>query len=95
MKLLKINTETGMFIEDVILPSVPTVTVNDPDGNPAQIPDPQYITTPCPAGFYWPRWDGEKWVEGGEAPVPVEPEPTDSEVLADLIQLLVDKEVIY
>ena len=90
MKLLKINTETGMFIEDVILPSVPTVTVDE-----QTIPDPQYITTPCPAGFYWPRWDGAQWVEGGEAPVPVEPEPTDSEVLADLIQLLVDKGVIF
>ena len=23
------------------------------------------IETPCPDGFYWPKWDGEKWVEGG------------------------------
>ena len=26
-------------------------------------------------GFYWPKWNGTKWVEGGTAPEPVEPEP--------------------
>ena len=26
------------------------------------------IETPCPDGFYLPRWDGEKWIEGGQAP---------------------------
>jgi len=26
-------------------------------------------------GFYLPKWDGETWEEGGQAPDPVEPEP--------------------
>ena len=26
-------------------------------------------------GFYRPRWNGAEWVEGGQAPEPVEPEP--------------------
>ena len=26
-------------------------------------------------GFYLPRWNGAEWVEGGQAPEPVEPEP--------------------
>ena len=26
-------------------------------------------------GFYLPRWNGTEWVEGGQAPEPVEPEP--------------------
>ena len=34
---------------------------------PGGTPDPAYIDTPCPPGFYWPRWDGEKWVEGRTA----------------------------
>ena len=29
---------------------------------------------PC-SGFYLPRWNGTEWVEGGQAPEPVEPEP--------------------
>lgn len=79
MKLLKINTETGMFIEDVILPGVPAITVGE-----QQIPDPQYISIPCDGRFYWPRWDGKQWVEGGEAPEPVEPEPTVTDYMIDL-----------
>ncbi len=53
-----VNPETGMFIEDVILSSPPILE----DGEP----DPAYIETPVPgdAGFWWPRWDGEAWVEG-------------------------------
>ena len=26
-------------------------------------------------GFYLPRWNGAEWVEGGQAPEPIEPEP--------------------
>ena len=26
-------------------------------------------------GFYWPKWNGTEWVEGGQAPEPTEPEP--------------------
>lgn len=36
--------------------------VLDDEGNP--IPDPLYISEPVPQGFYHPKWDGEKWVEG-------------------------------
>jgi hypothetical protein len=25
---------------------------------------PFYISEPCPEGFYRPKWDGEKWIEG-------------------------------
>lgn len=52
----KINTTTGLFIEDVLLGNIPTME----DG----ISDPQYIEAPCPDGFYHPKWDGGKWVEG-------------------------------
>jgi hypothetical protein len=37
------------------------------DGNP--IP-PDMVAEPVPGGFFWPRWDGKAWVEGGEAPKP-------------------------
>lgn len=44
----KIDTKTGMFIEDVM----------------AIDPSAGLIATPCPAGFYWPKWDGKQWIEG-------------------------------
>jgi hypothetical protein len=47
----KINLATGLFIEDVITDS----------------PTADLIATPCPSGLYWPKWDGEKWVEGRTA----------------------------
>lgn len=87
MKLLRIDTD-GMFIEDIITDTIPTITVGD-----EVVPDPQYIATDCPAGFYWPRWDGEQWVEGRtqaeidaltSVPVPITPE----ERIAQLEQLL-------
>ena len=31
-------------------------------------------------GFYWPKWNGTEWVEGGQAPDPVEPEPQEPTV---------------
>lgn len=71
--LHKIDLETGLFVEDVILDTVPVLD----DGTP----DPAYIVTPCPDGFYWPCWDGEQWVEGGQTPEPVEPELTELEKL--------------
>lgn len=55
------------------------VTVLDEEGN--TILDPQYIAEPVPQGFYWPRWNGTEWVEGGEAPEPTTPEPTVEERL--------------
>ena len=63
MKLFrKIDTETGLFIEDVLLS-------DKYNGNE------EYISTPVPGGFYWPKWNGTEWVEGGVAPEPTEPEP--------------------
>ena len=41
---------------------------------------------PC-AGFYLPRWNGTEWVEGGQAPEPVEPEPQASSE-AERIEML-------
>ena len=63
MKLFrKIDTTTGLFIEDVLL-------VDGFMGNK------EFINTHVPQGFYWPKWNGAEWVEGGQAPDPVEPEP--------------------
>ena len=64
MKLFrKIDTTTGLFIEDVLL-------MDGFMGNN------EFINTEVPQGFYWPKWNGTEWVEGGQAPEPVEPEPT-------------------
>lgn len=49
-KVLKID-DNGFFIEDVILE------------NEEIIPD-DCVETECPQGFYKPRWDGAKWIEG-------------------------------
>jgi hypothetical protein len=46
----KIN-ELGYFVEDVILDGVDTIPNN-------------FIEIKCPSGFYAPKWDGKKWVEG-------------------------------
>ena len=72
MKLFrKIDPITGNFIEDVIFESHPTVL--DAEGN--TILDAQYVEQAPQQGFYLPRWNGAEWVEGGQAPEPVEPEP--------------------
>ncbi|MFP3356838.1 hypothetical protein R0K17_05695 [Planococcus sp. SIMBA_143] len=77
MKLFrKIDVETGQFLEDVILTAVPI----DEEGNA----DPQYINVPVPQGFYWPKWNGTEWIEGGESPDPVSQEPTIEERTASL-----------
>ena len=68
MKLFrKIDTVTGNFLEDVLFESHPTLE----DGEL----DPQYIEDAPAQGFYWPKWNGTEWVEGGVAPEPTEPEP--------------------
>lgn len=58
IQVCKISPENGLFVEDVIIESFPVLE----DGTI----DPVYINIPVPsnAGFYCPRWDGEKWVEG-------------------------------
>lgn len=48
-KVIKIDN-SGLFIEDVLLYD------ND------FIPD-NCIITPCPDGFYRPKWDGKQWIE--------------------------------
>lgn len=51
--------------------------------------DPQYIEADVPQGFYWPKWNGAEWVEGGQAPEPTEPElraPTMEEMAIALVQ---------
>ena len=68
MKLFrKIDTRTGNFLEDVLFESYPTLE----DGEL----DPQYIEDAPSQGFYWPKWNGTEWVEGGVAPEQTEPEP--------------------
>ena len=47
--------------------------VLDAEGN-AQL-DPQYVEEAPPQGLYLPRYMNGIWVEGGQAPEPVEPEP--------------------
>jgi len=42
------------------------------------------IETPCPPGFYLPKWDGKKWVEGGQAPEQTTPTPTDTDRITAL-----------
>ena len=49
------------------------VPVLDAEGN--TILDAQFVEEAPKQGFYLPRWNGMEWVEGGQAPEPVEPEP--------------------
>ena len=57
----------------VITPHVEWVPVLDAEGN--TVLDAQYVEEAPKQGFYLPRWNGTEWVEGGQAPDPVEPEP--------------------
>ena len=67
MKLFrKIDTITGLFIEDVLL-------MDGFMGNN------EFINTEVPHGIYWPKWNGTEWVEGGVVPEPTQPVPTDAE----------------
>ena len=56
----RVDPETGMWIEDVVLAETPALENGEPD--------PAYIAEPVPpnAGFYHPRWDfaAGVWVEG-------------------------------
>ncbi len=78
----KINIETGMFIEDCIFSERPMIE----QGGVMKL-DPRYIDVPVPSGFFHPRWDGKKWVEGltqeeiAELTKPVLQEPTVEERL--------------
>ena len=54
------------------------------------------IETPCPDGFYLPKWDGAQWVEGKTAEeiaaiqADVTVEKTDSERISDLETLVLE-----
>lgn len=78
MKLYrKIDQNTGNFLEDVLFENEPSFD----DGS--------YISVPVPQGFYWPKWNGAEWVEGGQAPEPTEPElqaPTVEQMAIALMQ---------
>lgn len=64
MKLYrKIDQNTGNFLEDVLFENEPSFD----DGS--------YISVPVPQGFYWPKWNGTEWIEGGQAPELADPEP--------------------
>lgn len=49
--LVRIIDSNGFFVEDAFVDELTEFT----------------IETPCPDGFYLPKWDGEKWVEGKTA----------------------------
>ena len=90
MKLFrKIDTTTGNFLEDVLFESHPTLVDDELD--------PQYIEEAPKQGLYWPRWNGTEWVEGGQAPEPVEPEPQAStleEIAITLMQTQAELEAM-
>lgn len=74
--------DAGLFLEDVITDTVPTLE----DGTV----DPHYIEIPCPSGFYHPKWTGAEWVEGGTPPEPVPEEPSEIEKLKLRLQATED-----
>lgn len=66
MKFVRIIDENGLFVEDAFVDELTDRT----------------IETPCPSGFYRPKWDGAQWIEGGTAPEAAEPAPTLEERVA-------------
>lgn len=86
VQFTRIN-EQGLYVEPVILE------------DPAQITD-DLIATPCPEGFYIPKWDGSVWVEGAtqeyiDALRSVVPEPTlEERMIAMQADLALTQEVI-
>lgn len=70
-KFVRIVDENGLFIEDAFVDELTEFT----------------IETPCPSGFYKPKWNGEKWVEGlseeeiAEITKPSVQEPTETDYL--------------
>ena len=77
--------EEGVMTQHEVTQTVTTtvlVDVIDEEGVVTQVEqeqpvyDPQYIEADVPQGFYWPKWNGTEWVEGGVAPEPVPAVPT-------------------
>ena len=94
MKLYrKIDPTTGNFLEDVLFESHPflmetiLVDVTDEEGVNTQL-DPQYVEEAPPQGLYLPRYLNGEWVEGGVAPEPTPPVPTDVERIEVLEEAL-------
>ena len=80
MIYVRIIDSNGFFVEDAFVDELTEFT----------------IETPCPEGFYLPKWDGEKWVEGKTAEeiaairADVTVEKTDSERISDLETLVLE-----
>ena len=82
-KVIRIDND-GFYLEDVL---VETLEILDID----------LISTPCKDGFYLPRWNGEKWIEG-KTEEEIEyiknlniPQPTSEEILAQtLVEVQMD-----
>ena len=73
MKFVRIIDDNGFFVEDEFVNELTEYT----------------IETPCPDGFYLPKWDGSQWVEGGTAPETIIPELTIDEKVAQLAEQMV------
>ena len=81
MKFVRKIDEQGHFIEDAFVEEINEFA----------------IETPCPSGFYLPKWNGETWEEGAtqeyidSLKAQAQPqEPTGSERLEALEMLMVD-----
>jgi len=69
-KYVRIIDEDGFHLEDSLVEDLTKYT----------------IETPCPPGFYHPKWDfdNKEWVEGGTKPEPQPHVPTTEEELEAL-----------
>ena len=77
------QVQTEITLEDGSIEIVVSEqAVLDSEGN-TQL-DNQYVEEAPAQGFYLPRWNGTEWVEGGVAPKPVVPEPSNSERISSL-----------
>ena len=92
MKFAKVDKQ-GFLIKDVVTNKTPTIReIRIVDGEEVEIEvnDPHYISTPCPNGFYKPKWDfaNEVWVEGATQEyidsLRGNPQPSDQERLEAL-----------
>lgn len=71
MQFVRIIDSNGYFIEDAFVDELTELT----------------IETPCPDGFYLPKWDGTQWVEGktDEEIAAIEAEVTSEPTLEDRV----------
>lgn len=69
-----------------ITPHSEWVSVLDAEGN-AQL-DPQYVEEAPPQGLYLPRYLNGVWIEGGVAPEPTPPVPTEVERIVAMEEAL-------